>query len=100
MAKRRVRSTPPHAPVPRNQTDSGTVCLVRATGCSVMEKIQSRALPEPFELGGAERVVQPERLAGSVSVLDAAFDRLPGRHLFQPHQAQPVIGADAVVIGR
>ena len=41
-----------------------------------------------------------KRLARPVGVLDAALDRLARRHLLQPDQAQPIVGADAVVIGR
>src|SRR5437588_1351913 len=64
----------------------------------MMEEVECRALAEPFELGGAEGVVEPYRFGRAVGVRDAAFDWLPRRHFLQPDQADAVIDADAVVV--
>src|SRR5437764_14216847 len=65
---------------------------------SMMEEVERRALAEPFELRGAEGVVEPQRLGRAIGVLDAALDRLPRRHFLQSDETDAVIDADAVVI--
>ena len=64
----------------------------------MMEEVERRALAEPFELRGAEGVVEPQRLGRAIGVLDAALDRLPRRHFLQSDETDAVIDADAVVI--
>src|SRR5215831_12005436 len=65
---------------------------------SLVKKVQCRALAEPLQLRSAEGVIEAERFAGPVRMLDAALNGIAGRHPRQPDKAHPIVSADAVVI--
>src|SRR5688572_20835029 len=62
--------------------------------------VERGAAAEPVQLAGGKRVVQPQGFARPVGVTDAALDGLAGGQARQADQAQAVVLADPVVVGR
>src|SRR6516164_9148300 len=63
-----------------------------------VEQIQRRARVEPFELCGAESVVEPQRFLPAVRMFDAALDRFSGRELRQSDEIDAVALANTIVV--
>src|SRR5262245_53818322 len=64
-----------------------------------MEQIERRSPTEPFELRRAERVIELQRLGRAVGVADPALHGLARGHRLQADEADPVVLADAIVVG-
>src|SRR5262249_5272755 len=65
-----------------------------------MEQVQGRPRPEPFELGGPERMLERERFEGSVGVPHATLHGLAWGQIRQPYEADAIVFTDAVIVRR